>query len=354
MTLRTGGWRRTAVEVVRIVVAAAVAWQLCRWLGAARPPVYAVVVPLIALRDDPFSAAHVSLSRVVGVLAGVLVGMATLQVLPAGLLAVCVLLVVGLVLGTVLPPRGSLNIQVAVSALLVFALTGADPEAYAWSRLWETAVGGAVTVVLGAVLLPPDPVRVLRAEIADLGAVLARCLHDVAELPGATDPATRPSADLRALAQDAAAGVVRAVQVRSDLDRAVRTATVAPLQRRYRAALADLSAPVAALSVVARHVEVLASDLADLAAKPRHRDRWGLLRGDLRAVATPLAAVITGRAAGREERDSLETAARAWMRFRSLHHDAVAVVVRHPLRRLLDDLAGPDGIIGPPEAEPDR
>jgi hypothetical protein len=52
---------------------------------------------------------------------------------------------------------GAFNVQVAVSALLVFA--NPDPDAYAATRLWETAVSAAVTVILAALLFPPNPYR---------------------------------------------------------------------------------------------------------------------------------------------------------------------------------------------------
>ncbi|MFJ4776767.1 hypothetical protein [Streptomyces sp. NPDC088762] len=57
-----------------------------------------------------------------------------------------------------------LNIQVAASSLMVLA--SPSPDAYAWHRVWETAAGAAVTILLAPLLWPPDPHRVL-AGIAD-------------------------------------------------------------------------------------------------------------------------------------------------------------------------------------------
>src|SRR5271170_6689832 len=65
---------RLRVEVpqaVRVVIAAGVSWQLCMWIlngPHGHPPVYAAVVPLVAMRDHPYSAFNVSLDRLVGVL----------------------------------------------------------------------------------------------------------------------------------------------------------------------------------------------------------------------------------------------------------------------------------------------
>ena len=50
-------------SMLRIVVASVVAWQVCVWLGAQQPPIFAVIVPLVALRDAPYSALNVSMVR---------------------------------------------------------------------------------------------------------------------------------------------------------------------------------------------------------------------------------------------------------------------------------------------------
>ncbi len=75
-------------SMLRIVVASVVAWQLCIWLGAQQPPIFAVIVPLVALRDAPYSALNVSMVRLIGVVGGVLIGIAVLHVIRPSALAV--------------------------------------------------------------------------------------------------------------------------------------------------------------------------------------------------------------------------------------------------------------------------
>ena len=84
-------------QIARILVAAAVSWELCVWLGATQPPVFAVVVPLVAMRDAPDSALNVSMARLVGVVAGLSIGIAVLSWLRPS--AVSVVLVLALALG---------------------------------------------------------------------------------------------------------------------------------------------------------------------------------------------------------------------------------------------------------------
>jgi hypothetical protein len=141
-------------QIARILVAAAVSWELCVWLGATQPPVFAVVVPLVAMRDAPDSALNVSVARLVGVVAGLSIGIAVLSWLRPSAVSVVLVLALALGVGVVLRIGDTLNLQVAISALLLFA--NADPAAYAVSRLWETSVGAAVTIVLSPLLLHGD------------------------------------------------------------------------------------------------------------------------------------------------------------------------------------------------------
>ncbi|MDX3537441.1 hypothetical protein PV721_24335 [Streptomyces sp. MB09-01] len=78
VVLRTDG--RAAARIVVTVVAA---WQVALWLGADQPPVFAAVVPLVALRGDPFTALGASVQRVLGVVAGVVIAIVALATGPA-------------------------------------------------------------------------------------------------------------------------------------------------------------------------------------------------------------------------------------------------------------------------------
>jgi len=123
-------------QLVRIVIGVAVSWQLCVWLGAVHPPIYAALVPLVAMRDAPESAFNVSFARLVGVVGGLVLGMVVLSWLKPSAASVAVVMALALAAGIMLRVGGVLNLQVAISALMVFA--NADPSSYALDRLWET------------------------------------------------------------------------------------------------------------------------------------------------------------------------------------------------------------------------
>ena len=67
-------------QIARIVVVAAVAWEVALRLGATAPPIYAAFVPLLVLRDNPFGALALSVARLVGVVAGLLIAIGVLAV----------------------------------------------------------------------------------------------------------------------------------------------------------------------------------------------------------------------------------------------------------------------------------
>jgi hypothetical protein len=109
-----------------------VAWEAALLLGATQPPIFAALVPLVSLRDDPFSAFNLSVARLVGVVAGLLIAIGVLAVLEPTTVAIAAVLALALLVGVVLRIGNVLNTQVAVSALLVFSST--DTAGYATSR----------------------------------------------------------------------------------------------------------------------------------------------------------------------------------------------------------------------------
>ena len=48
-------------QIVRIVIAAVVSWEVCQLIDTSAVPIFAVVAPLVAMRDQTFKAKVVSL-----------------------------------------------------------------------------------------------------------------------------------------------------------------------------------------------------------------------------------------------------------------------------------------------------
>ena len=141
-------------QIVRIVIAGVVSWEVCKLIDTSSVPIFAVVAPLMAMREQPYSALNVSFDRIAGVIVGVVLGLAVINLVGLNVLSVALVLGIGLLIGVFLRVGVALNIQVSLTGLLVF--TSVDPNTYGFTRLWETLIGAAVTVVLSPFLLPPD------------------------------------------------------------------------------------------------------------------------------------------------------------------------------------------------------
>ncbi|MFK0191460.1 FUSC family protein [Kitasatospora sp. NPDC090308] len=316
----------------RIVVTVAAAWQVALWLGADQPPVYAAVVPLVALGGDPATALRTSLQRVLGVVAGVAVGIAALNVLHPSTDALTLVVALGLGIGMLLRVGGPPNVQVPASSLLVFAST--SPDAYALHRLWETAAGAAVTVLLAPLLWPADPRRALTALARDSSAHLTRALAGTAAALGA-DPA---------VARDNVAAVTGHVDAVHDnaarAREAERSVRFNPLHRRHRDSAGRTARAVTAVDRLAPHLETLAGEVAAFTARDDLAPVVTDARPHLRALTAATGRAITGLLdtggpgpALATVRDGLAAYARADSR-------PAAVALRRPFQQILQLLDG--------------
>ncbi len=327
--------------ILRIVIVAAVSWQACVWLGAENPPVYAVIVPLMTIRDEPGSAFNLSVGRLVGVVAGLGIGLLVLVVLEPGLGALALVMAIALSVGVVARVGGSMNIQVAVSALLVLA--NAAPDSFALARLWETAVGAVATITLAPVLFPTDPAKAMRrrrdrAAEACRDALLAA--RGMVPGPGAPrEPDDRARAETAARAADAAA---QQLPVRlADARTSVR---LRPLwRRRHPGGLEAFDAVAVAAPDVAALTVVHIADLVELRDRDDVRDWWEAAQPHVREILTPLADAAGARLAGAPAAAPLAAADAAIRDFSSADATMLGAIVRRPLKRILAILEGLGG-----------
>jgi Aromatic acid exporter family member 1 len=333
-------------QVIRIVVAAFVSWALCRAMGSTHPPVYAVLVPLVALRDDPYSAFNVSFDRLLGVVGGICIGIATARWLGSSAYAVALMLAVGLFGGIVLRKGTTLNIQMGISGLLVFA--NPDPTSYALARLWETAVGAGVTVVLSAVLLPPNPRRRFLAQLDDVAAQITTQLSHCAALLGT------PGADHAELDELRRRGhqmQTLALALPGTLSTARRAIAHNPLRRADRPRLAELEPIAARASQLGESVRLLLDEVSDLSARPDLALVWPKLAATMATTLQPIISAVrpaltpaaTFAAAPTDLDAELEAGVAAFQDWRANDPQPVAAVLRRPVRHLLSALGHDPG-----------
>ena len=210
------------------------AWWLAGELGARRP-IFAALVPLVAMTGDPFAAVSVSISRTV-VLA-LLLGCLASVVLKVGIRP---------------------NLEVPIAALFLLGFASAQISQLGIQRIWETGVGAGVAIVLSSLVWPPDPVRALTRQLGRLRVELIRDLAAIADDLATGSGHTAARLDVvRAHSLDAVREVF-------DLDAAKRSLRWNPLRSRDADAVAELAVRIELAARVYRHARALARDVSDV------------------------------------------------------------------------------------------
>ena len=324
-------------QFARIVIVAAVAWQICIWLGATVPPIYAVLVPLVSLKSDPFSAFNLSWSRLVGVLCGLVIGVAVTQVVSQDLLAVSLVLGLSLAIGMLVRIGNAPNMQIAVSALLVF--TSPDAGAYGLTRLWETGVGTVVTALLTPFLFPADPLKAARRELSGLAGTLAAALRQSVAVAGADEPTSTGRMRQMVTVTEALDGA--AAQARTLELQIASAAKSAPWSILRRSALREVGRLGPARELAARtatNIQSFADEVNALAEREEYAKDPHLRVETLAEMTEPLADAIGAALTERPYDQDLALAGAARQAFRTSVHTAIASVTRRPLTRILEDL----------------
>jgi uncharacterized membrane protein YgaE (UPF0421/DUF939 family) len=248
-----------------------VAWWLAVELGARRP-IFAALVPLVAMAGDPFAAVFVTLGRIVGVFAGVGIGIAFIHVGLPSTARVALVLLCGAAGSVLLRVGGRPNLEVPIAGLFMLGVGTAIAGRFGVQRIWETGIGGAVAIAVSAFVWPPDPVRELRRQLErlrrDLVDDLARIAADLALGTGET--AEQLDA-VRAHSRDAVRDVF-------DLDSARRALRWSPLRRGDIPEVDDLEQRINLAARVYRHTRSLARDITDV---PQVDDRLAAVTRDL-------------------------------------------------------------------------
>ena len=298
---------------LKMALGGTAAWWVAVELGARRP-IFAALVPLVAMVGDPFAAVSVTLGRIVGVFAGVGIGIAFVHADLPSTLRVALVLLCGAAGSVLLRVGGRPNLEVPIAGLFMIGVATATAGRFGVQRIWETAIGGAIAILVSAFLWPPDPVRELRRQLErlrrDLVADLARIAADLATGTGET--AEQLDA-VRAHSLDAVRDVF-------DLASARRALRWSPLRRADVPEVDPLERRINLAARVYRHTRSIARDITDVP----------LVDQDLAAATRDLADAVDRLLVGADPADPLARA------------DASLVgsgsVVGVQLRQLLADL----------------
>jgi uncharacterized membrane protein YgaE (UPF0421/DUF939 family) len=241
-------WR----SILQVGIAAGVAWVIATEVFGHAQPFFAPVSAIITLGLTISQRGRRAVEVAIGVALGIAVG--DLLVLGIGVGAAQLALVVMLAtaIAIFLGSGQMLATQAAVSAALVATLQP-PTEGVTFARFLDALVGGTVALVVNALLLPADPIRIIRGAARPLLEELAATLEDIAVAIVERDRSLADAALVRARRIDELSDLfAEAVGV------ARETTVYAPLRRRSRGRVDDYAGAATRIDLAVRNIRVLA------------------------------------------------------------------------------------------------
>jgi uncharacterized membrane protein YccC len=242
------GWR----VMVQTGVAVALAWAAAKWLWGHERPFFAPVSAVIALGTSYHQRGRRAFELVCAVTLGIAAADLLAYQLGTGVaqLALAVFLSVGL--GLFFGTSQLFVNQVAVSAVLVFTVS-TPGQGVSFARALDALTGGSIALAVAAVLLPSDPLRLLRDAARPVLDELAGTLEDVAQALRTRDPDKAEAALVRARGIDE----LGARFVDATLE-GRETTRISPARRRARGGVEFYAEAANRIDLAVRNVRVLA------------------------------------------------------------------------------------------------
>jgi uncharacterized membrane protein YgaE (UPF0421/DUF939 family) len=240
-------WR----TMVQASVAAALAWLIATEVWGHKAPFFAPVSAIIALGQSYRERGRRAMELVIGVSLGVAVADVLLSQLGTGVWQLAIVVFLGMGVGLVFGSSPLFVNQAAISAALVATILPPS-GGITFARPVDALTGGVVALAVAAVLLPSDPLRLLRDAARPVLEELAATLRDVAKALRERDLAAADDALERARAIDEL-GDAFAEAVREGRD----TARYSPARRGARGTVETYASAAAQIDLAVRNVRVL-------------------------------------------------------------------------------------------------
>ncbi|MBL7254566.1 FUSC family protein [Paractinoplanes lichenicola] len=174
------GLRRTRhglALAVQAGVAAGIAWFVAHDLFGRPSPFFAPIAAVITLASSVGQRARRTAELVLGVAIGIGIGDALILLIGSGPWQIGLIVLLAVLVATAVGGGTPLVVQSASSAVLVATLTSST--GLPWTRFLDALVGGGVGLVVMTLLLPLNPLNVVRRAADPALRALADGLHRV-------------------------------------------------------------------------------------------------------------------------------------------------------------------------------
>ncbi len=244
--------RGVGLTLVLAALAAGLSWVVARELVGHERPFFASIAAILTLGLTFGQRGRRAVEIAVGVTLGISIADLLVLLIGPGVWQLVVVVLLAMSAAVLLGGQQMVVNQAAISAVLVVALQP-PVDGLSFARSVDAAVGGAVALLLGFLVLPPDPLALVRREAEPVLRELAGTLEDIASaLEEASLDRAREALE-RARAIDAYAQTFAEA-----LDAGRETAVGAPPRRGARGRVAEYAEAAGQLDLAVRNVRVLA------------------------------------------------------------------------------------------------
>jgi uncharacterized membrane protein YgaE (UPF0421/DUF939 family) len=281
-------------RVIKTAFATALAWQLGSMIPDVHSPYLAPLGALLVMQVTIADSVSAATQRLMGIIVGVLVALALLQVIGLNALTIGLVVLLSLMVGSLFRLAPAAVTQVAVSSLLVVAVGGQSSIVFAWQRIAETIIGVAVGVGVNFLLAPPSFLGDAQLAARRHADALADALDQIAS---AVRAGITPADASRALA-DARASDPLLRSAQSSLTRTETAHQYNVWARDERPAVARLGLEVRTLERVAMQVRGVIRTIEESVARAdTAAPEWlrpDAFDGDLASLVAAVASAIRG------------------------------------------------------------
>ena len=328
----TAAWR----TMFQAAIAVAIAWAVARSLLGHPRPFFAPVSAIIALGQSYHERGRRAIELVAAVSLGIAVADLLSYELGTGVPQLALAVFVAIGLGRFFGTSQLFVNQVAISAALVFTI--APPTgAVSFARTLDAVTGGLIALVVAALVLPADPLRILRDAARPVLEELASTLEDVAAALRSREPAGAEAALLRARGIDELGARFFSATLESR-----EASRLSLTRRRVRGTVEFYAGAAARTDLALRNVRVLARGaMRALALDENVPPEVAEALGDLaRAVRALGEALAQGSDFDAVREPALQAAATASLVLESTSNLSVSVIVGQVRSTATDLLTG--------------
>ncbi|MDT4992068.1 MAG: hypothetical protein QOH97_1960 [Actinoplanes sp.] len=231
-------------------VAAGLAWFIAHDLIGRPTPFFAPIAAVITLASSVGQRVQRTGELVIGVAIGIGIGDALILLIGSGPWQIGLVVTLAILVAIAVGGGTPLVVQSASSAVLVATLTPAT--GLPWTRFFDALVGGAVGLIVMTVLLPLNPLTVVRRAADPALKALADGLHQVA-----AGLAGRDSEQVQAALEELRAAEANFTAMSAAVKAAGENVAFAPARWRTRGALSQYVDGATQITYALRNVRVL-------------------------------------------------------------------------------------------------